>query len=121
MNVLADEGVDKPIVDALRQAGHRVWYVAEMAPGLSDEHVLGFARQADALLLTADKDFGMLVIRLRHLAKGVILLRLAGTPPKEKARRVVWAIEIYGPQMVGAFTVISRETVRIRPLIDPAS
>lgn len=37
MNILADEGVDGPIVDRLRRDGHRVWYVAEMAPAISDE------------------------------------------------------------------------------------
>ncbi len=30
MNLLADEGVDRHIVDRLRQSGHNVWYVAEM-------------------------------------------------------------------------------------------
>ena len=32
MNLLADESVDGPIVDRLRQDGHRVRYVAELAP-----------------------------------------------------------------------------------------
>ncbi len=43
MKFLAEEGVDKPIVDALREAGHQVWYIAEMEPGLSDTEVLTIA------------------------------------------------------------------------------
>lgn len=35
MNLLADEGVDRAIVDRLRQEGHDVVYVAELSPSLS--------------------------------------------------------------------------------------
>lgn len=45
MNILADESVDEAIVRSLRDGGHRVWYVAEMEPGLNDEAVLGRANQ----------------------------------------------------------------------------
>ena len=56
MNFLADEGVDFPVVQRLRSDGHEVLYVAEMAPGVSDETVLATANDRNALLLTADKD-----------------------------------------------------------------
>ena len=56
MNVVADESIDRPIVDRLRQDGHQVWYVAEMEPGISDDAVLDIANREVALLLTADKD-----------------------------------------------------------------
>ncbi len=116
MKFLVDEGVDRPIVDALREAGHQVWYIAEMEPGLSDEEVLTISSQIDALLVTADKDFGTLVFQRRQFTKGVILLRLAGLPPKAKAERVVWAIENYGHKMRHVFTVITPQVVRIRTL-----
>jgi predicted nuclease of predicted toxin-antitoxin system len=58
---LADEGVDKQIVDRLRQVGHSVWYVAEMEPGISDDEVLNLANRENDILLTADKDFGELI------------------------------------------------------------
>jgi hypothetical protein len=35
MNLLADESIDRQIVDRLRQDGHLVHYVAEMEPGIS--------------------------------------------------------------------------------------
>ena len=47
-----------------------------MAPGVSDEAVLELANREEAMLLTADKDFGEIVFRLGKLAAGVILLRL---------------------------------------------
>ncbi len=116
MNLLADEGVDRPIVEALRREGYTVLYVAEMSPGLSDTAVLAQAREVHALLLTADKDFGVLIFQQHQLTTGVILLRLAGLKPQEKARRVVRVLATYGRKMPKAFTVITPQHVRIRPL-----
>ena len=39
MNLLADESVDRQIVDRLRREGHAVRYVAEMEPGIPDDIV----------------------------------------------------------------------------------
>jgi len=36
MNFVADESVDRQIVERLRNDGHSVWYVAEMAPSISE-------------------------------------------------------------------------------------
>ena len=88
MKLLADEGVDRPIVDQLRQAGHQVFYVAEMDPSISDERVLELANEQGALLITADKDFGELVFRLGRIHAGAVLLRLAGLAPDTKAHIV---------------------------------
>lgn len=52
MNLLADESVDGPIVEALRQSGHSVTYVAEFTPGIADEEVLREANGRSALLIT---------------------------------------------------------------------
>ena len=40
MNILADESIDRQIVDILRLDGHHVWYVSELDPGISDDDVL---------------------------------------------------------------------------------
>jgi hypothetical protein len=40
---LADESVDRQLVDRLRKDGHAVRYVAEMEPGVSDDIVLDLA------------------------------------------------------------------------------
>ena len=50
MNLLADESVDRQIVDRLRQDGHALRYIAEMEPGIADHTVLDLAnREADVL------------------------------------------------------------------------
>ena len=56
LTFVADECVDRQIVERLRTAGHEVAYVAEMAPGVSDDEILRDANDKQALLLTADKD-----------------------------------------------------------------
>ena len=61
MKIVADESVDRQIVDRLRADGHEVLFVAELDPGIDDETVLLRSRQSSAILLTADKGFGELV------------------------------------------------------------
>ena len=78
MNLVADESVDQPIVDRLRQDGHTVLSIADLDPGIADNAVLRLADQNSALLLTADKDFGELVFRMGNIHTGVVLTRLAG-------------------------------------------
>jgi predicted nuclease of predicted toxin-antitoxin system len=114
MNLLADESVDKHIVDYLRQGGHDVLYVAEMEPGLPDQVVLQRANEHSALLVTEDKDFGELVYRRGFVHFGLVLVRLAGLSPPAKARVVSKVIADRAPEMPNAFSVISPGMVRIR-------
>ena len=51
MKLVADEGVDGPIVARLREDGHEVDYVAEMDPGISDDRVLSHANERQLLLI----------------------------------------------------------------------
>ena len=115
MKLLADEGVDSAIVTRLRYDGHDVIYVAELSPGITDEAVLELANADERILMTADKDFGELVFRLRRVAFGILLVRLPGMPSTGKADAVAQVIGEHGVEMPGAFTVLSAGLVRIRP------
>ena len=117
MNVLADEGVDFPVVERLRGDGHEVLYIAEMDPGISDEKVLALANDKNALLLTADKDFGELVYRLRRISAGVLLMRLAGLSPARKATLVSSVVRDHGEKLIHTFTVVTPGLVRVRPRV----
>ncbi len=114
MKLVADEGVDKPIVVALRAAGFEVEYFAEVGHGSGDAEVLAEASASDRLLLTCDKDFGELVYRQRRVSAGVVLIRLAGLSAESKSRHVLQAIRERGHEMVSAFTVISPGYLRLR-------
>ena len=97
-----------------RMAGHQIWYVAEMEPGISDETVLTLANQEGAILLTADKDFGELVYRQGRIAPGIILIRLAGLSSEHKAALVTQTIAQYETEFSGTFAVLTPDTIRIR-------
>ena len=114
MNFVADEGVDRQIVERMRADGHSVLYVAEMAPGIADDVVLSRANQESALLLTADKDFGEMVYRQYRLASGVVLIRLTGLSSAQKTQIVASAIADHIEEMSKAFTVIELGRVRVR-------
>lgn len=114
MNFFADESVDRPIVERLRQQRHEVLYVAEIFPSISDDMVLDRANALDAILLTADKDFGDLVYRQGRIHAGVTLIRLAGLSPEAKAHIVSTTVSNRGGELAGAFSVITPAAIRIR-------
>ncbi len=114
MILLADESVDAQIVERLREDGLQVISVAEISPSVSDSEVLEQANQDEALLVTADKDFGELVYQQGRIHNGVILLRLAGLTATEKANIVSEVIGKHGNELPGAFAVISPGMVRLR-------
>lgn len=118
MNFVADENIDRQIEDRLRADGHKVRPVAEMEPGISDEVILNKANQENAILLTADKDFGELVFRQRRLSQGVILVRLAGLSPASKSEVVASVLDQHQSELPHSFTVITPSTIRIRHQID---
>lgn len=115
MNLIADEGIDAPIVRRLRADGHTVWYVAELSPSVPDEDVLALAIEHAAVLVTADKDFGALVFQQRRASSGVVLLRLAGLSANGKAAVVSETIAEHEDRLIGSFTIITPRRVRIRP------
>ncbi len=114
MKFLADESVDRLIVERLRQEGYEVWYVAEMEPGISDDAVLNMANRESALLLTADKDFGEFVFRQRRFLIGIVLIRLAGLSQQLKAETVANMIKKHQKELPNAFVVITPAMFRIR-------
>ncbi|MBU0986149.1 MAG: DUF5615 family PIN-like protein, partial [Proteobacteria bacterium] len=82
--------------------------------GITDDKVLEIANAKKAILLTADKDFGEFVFRQHRLTHGVVLVRLAGRPPMQKAEIVSAVINQYAEELKGVFSVIRPGIIRIR-------
>ena len=114
MKIVADENVDKEIVDRLRADGHDVLYIAEADPGIDDQSVLDVSHQTGGILLTADKDFGDLIFRQRLLHSGVLLVRLAGVTPDMKAGLVAATFDRHGKELSSGFAVLSKRSLRFR-------
>lgn len=116
MVFVADESVDFRIVNALRSEGYEVWAVLEEDPSITDKKVLDIAFEHNALLLTEDKDFGELVIRLRLPHHGVLLIRLGGFTIDIKITLVLRAIQDNHLKLTNNFAVLDGGRLRIRPI-----
>jgi predicted nuclease of predicted toxin-antitoxin system len=114
VRLVADESVEGPTVYALRDAGHEVLFIAETSPGIEDSEVLAVARREEALLLTADKDFGELVFRNRESHYGVLLIRSPEHNLGENAANALTAIRQHGHELMGRFSVLAGGALRIR-------
>ena len=116
MNLLADECCDAPLVQALRNDGHDVLFALESMPGAPDTRLLQQAHREQRVLLTADKDFGELVYRLRYPVYGLVLLRFTSVNPSGMIERTRWLMDRHSSQLPGAFVVLDAEKARFRPL-----
>lgn len=113
---LVDECCPASVVGALRDVGFDVRYVAEEAPGLSDDDVLRSATTEDRILVTTDKDFGALTVRLGHTAVGLILLRLSRLGTDLVAKKAAAMIQENAENLPGHITTFTEDRVRRRSL-----
>lgn len=116
MKFAADECCDALLVAGLRSDGHDVWCAQESARGWADELVLQHAFASNRILLTEDKDFGHLVVRLGLPAIGIVLLRLHPEDTPSKLARLRELLRLHADRLTGSFIVIDASRVRIRPL-----
>jgi predicted nuclease of predicted toxin-antitoxin system len=73
---LANENVPGDVVQAARQAGYDLAWIAESCAGADDDAVLGLSLAEKRVLMTFDKDFGEMAFRHgKDASSGVILLR----------------------------------------------
>jgi predicted nuclease of predicted toxin-antitoxin system len=121
LKFLCDADVDRPLVDRLRDEGHDVLYMAEIKKDSADEEVLKVANENGAVLITRDKGFGELVFRQGLSTHGVLLLRLAGLPMGERSALLARAVHEHSAKFRGAFSVLTRSGLRIRPGFPPGS
>ena len=114
MNFVADENIDTEIIDHLRDAGYEICSISEEFPGVSDEDVIKITNKHNAVLLTADKNFGELVFRKGEVIKGVVLVRIFGVSQQEKSQMILDAFNTHADDFVDCFTVISKKKIRIK-------
>ena len=113
MRFLADESCDFAAVTALRASGHDVIAVADLSPGADDESVLALARTESRVLLTEDKDFGLLAYAGGQATAGVILIRYPASARRTLGVAVVRAVTELASRILGGFVVIEPGRARV--------
>ena len=121
MRFLADENFPRPALEALRDAGLDVVWIADSHSGATDIEVLELCMAQRRVLLTFDKDFGELAfIKGLPAECGIVLFRIAPQSPKEIAVIALSAIQ-HQPSWSGYFSVVTRKQIRMRPLTSQPS
>jgi predicted nuclease of predicted toxin-antitoxin system len=113
---LLDECADAALCLLLRESGHDVVYMSDVAPRATDADVMSRANSENRLLLTEDKDFGDLVFRQGRPVPGIVLLRIASARRSQKAARLLVAIDRFGDGLLGRYTVVEESRFRFRLL-----
>lgn len=116
MRLLADECVARSIIERLRADGFDVVAVIDVSPSEEDDQVLARAYEDGRVLITADKDFGDLVIRLGQATRGVINVALGDLAAATRAEIVAARLQELGDRVVGSLVTIEPSRVRLRPL-----
>lgn len=98
----------------LRDAGHDVLAVAELAPRTTDRNILEWAANEKRIVITCDKDFGELIFRSGQAHEGVVLLRLRDESAANQWRVISNALTLYAKDLPGQFAVVTERRVRIR-------
>src|SRR4051794_35108471 len=106
MTFVADESCAATVIRSLREAGHDVIAIAEIARGATDDSVLERALQEKRVLITEDHDFGELVFAQGRSSAGVMLLRFHHRSRRMKAAAVLETVEKLGSRLLGAFVVV---------------
>lgn len=118
MRFLANENVPLVSVRLLQEAGHNVVAIIEDAPGAKDERILARAASEQLIVLTFDRDYGELLYKRGLPAPSrVLYFRFHPTTPNEPAEHLLRLLTISGLALEGKFTVVGREQVRQRPLL----
>jgi uncharacterized protein with PIN domain len=112
MRFLVDESMGNRFATLLKKAGHDVVFVGDAIPEVMDEDVLSFAARENRVLITADKDFGELVVRFWASVKGVVLFRTLTRDPLRRLELAEGILE----GAAGRFIVVTEGRVRVRRL-----
>jgi predicted nuclease of predicted toxin-antitoxin system len=102
-----------PVIRALRDAGHDVTAIAELAQGAADEMVMDLELGERQILMMEDSDFGELVYARGRSAAGVVFVRIPDHARQAKPASVVEAVAKLGARLSCSFTVVEPGRVRI--------
>ena len=118
MRFLIDECLSRHIVEQLAIAGHDVVWARQVCSGDDDKLVLDRANAENRLVITEDRDFGDLTVRLRLHALSVVIVAVSefNLSLDEIGKHVASCIGQLGDSCENALTVIEPGRIRQRPI-----
>ena len=115
MRFLADENLSGEIVESLRDQGHDLLWIREYCRGISDDKIIDIAISEKRIILTFDKDFGMLVYRSgMNEIPGIVLVRI--DEYESRKENLLKFINEYCEELDGYFIVLNENRIRRRKL-----
>ena len=112
MNLLADESCAGPVVRALREAGHDLTAIAEIAKGATDEEVSRACSTKSACSSRKTWILADWCTRGRPTA-GVLLVRFPNSARAAKPATVIEVVARLGSRLQRAFGVVEPGRVRV--------
>jgi predicted nuclease of predicted toxin-antitoxin system len=109
MRFLIDECVSDEIGRLLRQAGHDVVFVRNVAPAAKDGDILPLGISLERIIVTHDYDYGDLIFRDGVPSIGVVILA-PGSDTAASAQEIAEQAEI----LTGSLTTIGQRRTRRR-------
>jgi predicted nuclease of predicted toxin-antitoxin system len=116
MRFLADECLDRRLIEGLRDAGHDVAAVRDIRLGASDHSILESARRERRALVTEDKGFGDLVVRRGLSVPGVVLVRYSQSDVWAVRDRLLALIGRHGERLYRLYAAVTPARARVRSL-----
>lgn len=113
MKFLIDECVGSSVARWLKEQGYDVVSIYDDFPGISDDIVLKKSLAENRILITADKDFGEMIFKLKHQHVGILLFRLLDQRPIIKIDVLKIILKKHLNDLSGNFVVATEANIRI--------
>lgn len=117
MRLLLDENLSVVTARLLREAGHDVVEIVDVAKGAPDPDVIALARATDRLLVSFDSDIGERLFRHGDpTPPGVVFLRFVQASPDHTARVLLDLLDTSAAEIARRFVTVEADRTRVRPL-----
>lgn len=119
MRFLVDENLSPDLCRYLHGQANTAEHVhLYIGAGVSDQRILDYASSEDAVIVTADTDFGALLAHHQTTKPSLILVReLLSLPVAEQGQWLTANLgQLREPLAGGAIVVFSLTDIRVRPL-----